>query len=369
MKKKFNPQIDYYKVLGVGQEFTDEALKKAYRRRALETHPDISSDKSSDTFREVGEAYEVLSNPDLKTRYDFERKELLIRLGNALNQFFKKENSMAEERARKEFYQKQKESYEREDRAEQERAEKEARERMKEKIRLNKLWKDGMDKVLHYIIRFPSLRDKFLQDSDWFRDNFAYGFGRDGTIFYKDLGILNSLLSDTKKVTGEEIYKLALETRDREIINGKIPLANSQIKGLELLVTIGAPTKRPYVEPKYEDFVFNNATIRLNYSNVPYCRDDFCANTPLPIDFQKPNESLMQIGNFIAHLNNEIRGGNYLIGLSEDVPKKHSLYKSVREMHSLNAHGFWITSLFLGRDEVIRDGEVVNLPNGLPLIV
>jgi molecular chaperone DnaJ len=59
---------DYYKILGVDKAADLKAIKKAYRKRALETHPDQGGNKEE--FAEVAEAYEVLSNPDKKKVYD-----------------------------------------------------------------------------------------------------------------------------------------------------------------------------------------------------------------------------------------------------------------------------------------------------------
>lgn len=360
---KFNPKIDYYKVLGVDQKFSDEELKSAYRKKALATHPDINPNKDSDAFREVGEAYDVLSDPDSRVQYDIERGTT-----QSFSEIFGSIFREAQTEVKAEFYQGQRAAFEANLREQQERTEREAREKAKEKVRLNKLWREGMERVIPYFVRFPNLREEFLNDKDWFRDNFAYEFGRDGTLFYKDLEIFSSLLNSKKTVTGEEIYKLALETRDSTVLKGKIPLKTESISGLELLVTITAPIKKPYTETKYEDFSFSSAQIGFNYSNVPYCRDDFLARTPLPIDYHNPRDSLMRVGNFIAHLNRQVREGNYAINLSEEVPTGHSLYKSVKTNHALSAHGFWIRSLSLGDDEVIRDGEVVNLPTGLSLL-
>ncbi len=63
---------DYYEVLGVPKTATAEELKKAYRKLALQYHPDRNpGDKAAEEkFKEAAEAYDVLSTPDKKARYD-----------------------------------------------------------------------------------------------------------------------------------------------------------------------------------------------------------------------------------------------------------------------------------------------------------
>src|SRR4051794_15266863 len=62
---------DYYELLGVSRDAGEEDIKRAFRRRARELHPDVSdAPDAKERFAEVAEAYEVLSKPDTREVYD-----------------------------------------------------------------------------------------------------------------------------------------------------------------------------------------------------------------------------------------------------------------------------------------------------------
>jgi molecular chaperone DnaJ len=62
---------DHYAILGVGRDASFDEIKKVYRKLAREYHPDVNPDPSaSDKFKEITTAYEVLSDPDKRQRYD-----------------------------------------------------------------------------------------------------------------------------------------------------------------------------------------------------------------------------------------------------------------------------------------------------------
>ena len=62
---------DYYRILGVDRSADDKAIKSAYRKLARKHHPDVAKGAgTAEKFKEINEAYEVLSDPDKRRRYD-----------------------------------------------------------------------------------------------------------------------------------------------------------------------------------------------------------------------------------------------------------------------------------------------------------
>ena len=62
---------DFYQILGVSRDADADTLKKAYRKLARQYHPDVNKEPGAeDKFKEIGKAYEALSDPETRARYD-----------------------------------------------------------------------------------------------------------------------------------------------------------------------------------------------------------------------------------------------------------------------------------------------------------
>src|SRR5262245_64958509 len=66
------PRVDFYRVLGVPREASDEAIKRAYRKLVFEHHPDRNphSKEAEARIREINAAYEIIGDPEARRNYD-----------------------------------------------------------------------------------------------------------------------------------------------------------------------------------------------------------------------------------------------------------------------------------------------------------
>ena len=62
---------DYYEILSISKNASDEQIKSAFRKKALEYHPDRNKSKDAESkFKEVNEAYQILSDSEKRSKYD-----------------------------------------------------------------------------------------------------------------------------------------------------------------------------------------------------------------------------------------------------------------------------------------------------------
>lgn len=69
----FDPRVNYYGILGVKEDANDQDIKKAFYALAKRHHPDAASDsrkESDEKFKDISNAYDVLSDPEKRSQYD-----------------------------------------------------------------------------------------------------------------------------------------------------------------------------------------------------------------------------------------------------------------------------------------------------------
>ena len=76
---------DYYEILGVSRDVTEEQLKNAFRQLVRKYHPDVNHEPGAEErFKEINEAYQVLSDPDKRAAYDRYGKAGVSGMGGAV---------------------------------------------------------------------------------------------------------------------------------------------------------------------------------------------------------------------------------------------------------------------------------------------
>ncbi|WP_414385393.1 DnaJ domain-containing protein, partial [Synechococcus sp. H60.3] len=68
------PLMDYYAILNLSPQADSEDIKRAFRRLARQFHPDVAGEGSRERFEQIYRAYQVLSNPEERRRYDAQRQ-------------------------------------------------------------------------------------------------------------------------------------------------------------------------------------------------------------------------------------------------------------------------------------------------------
>jgi len=218
MVRRFDSTKDYYNILGVSRDSTEKQIKKAYRKKAQQHHPDTNGHKSDESMKLINEAWEVLSESACRRNYDDARAGDIHAQTRAHTTRGERDRSEAEEQKR--------------------------RERGEEKRRGDEealgIAREIKSKLEYYFKKIPGLREKHF---DFFLDSLAgedigclaravREYRKNGSIFLEDYGVFQHFVNNlsTPAAELEKIIKLSREGPIKIVM----PLTSEQIEGMRI---------------------------------------------------------------------------------------------------------------------------------------
>ena len=308
MTNKINIEDDYYEVLGVSPDSSTEEIKTAFRKKAMEHHPDRTPNKDDSEMKRVNEAWEVLSNPRVREQYDSLRLE---------------------DPKEKPWWQRTKREREQEEREEQ-----------KKKEKLIVFVKEIKSKLEPYFLKVPGLREKHILGRSSIK-NITYCtleelvnlYKEQGVIFKEDLGVFDYFLNNNP--SQEELEKVLLFTR-QDRFKYLTPIFSNQIDGLKA------------------EFEFSNAHPKKNRVSSLAIKIAEAGEYPL-VDFHNREVELTSgrtsihnadFSRFAMYLSGALKSGDYKMKLSQKRKKEHD---------QVPWYGYWIDDLTIRGVPLVMD--------------